>query len=63
MEGDFEFVVLSCGHSINSYRGFGICQECCKKTCGQCLILVDGLILCSGLLGKEPERELTGAFE
>jgi hypothetical protein len=46
MIGEFESLILSCGHSINSYKGFGVCQKCWKKTCGQCLILVDNLLLC-----------------
>jgi hypothetical protein len=46
MIDDFETVTLSYGHSLNSYKGFGICQKCWKKNCGQYLTLVDDLLLC-----------------
>ena len=46
MIGDFETVTLSCGHSLNSYRGLGVCSKCWKKGCGKCLQLVDDSLLC-----------------
>lgn len=46
MIGEFESIILSCGHAVNSHKGFGVCQKCWKKTCGQCLVRVDDLLLC-----------------
>lgn len=42
----FDSVVLSCGHSITSYKGLGVCMKCKEQHCGQCLMLVDDLLLC-----------------
>lgn len=55
MIGDFETVTLSCGHSLNSYRGLGVCQKCWKKSCGQCLALVDDMLLCPTCFAERME--------
>ena len=55
MIGDFETVTLACGHSLNSYKGFGVCQKCWRKTCGQCMTLVDEFLLCPECLKKKRE--------
>ena len=57
MIGDFETVTLSCGHSLNSYKGFGVCQRCWKKNCGQCLTLLDDLLLCPQFFKEKREEE------
>ena len=46
MSDEFEAVMLSCGHSINSYNGLGVCYRCKKKNCGKCLQLVVDKLLC-----------------
>ena len=53
MIDEFESVTLSCGHVINSYRGFGVCRRCGRKACGQCLQLVDDDLLCPGCFVKK----------
>lgn len=57
MIDEFESVTLSCGHVINSYKGFGVCQGCWKKICGQCLQLVDDELLCPECFMKKLEEE------
>ena len=46
MIGDFETVTLSCGHSLNSYNGLGVCSKCWKNGCGKCLQLINDELLC-----------------
>ncbi|WP_179369104.1 hypothetical protein [Candidatus Nitrosotenuis sp. DW1] len=43
---EFESVVLSCGHSITSHAGLGVCNKCRRKVCGKCLQLIDEKNLC-----------------
>ena len=45
-DGDFETLTLSCGHSLNSHNGLGVCSKCWKKGCGKCLQLIDDQLLC-----------------
>lgn len=46
MIDDFEAIILSCGHSVTAYSGLGLCQGCGSKSCGKCLKLLDGKLLC-----------------
>ncbi len=46
MEEEFETIILSCGHSINSYKSLGVCHGCRKKTCERCLQVLDDVLLC-----------------
>lgn len=46
MDDEFEAIVLTCGHSINSYSGLGVCNKCKLKHCSKCLQLLDDHLLC-----------------
>lgn len=46
MEEEFESVILSCGHAINSNSGLGKCDKCKTNKCGRCLQVIDGQLIC-----------------
>lgn len=46
MEEEFESVILSCGHAINSNSGLGKCDKCKMNKCGRCLQVIDGQLIC-----------------
>jgi hypothetical protein len=46
MEEEFESVILSCGHAINSNSGLGKCEKCKMNKCGRCLQVIDGRLIC-----------------
>lgn len=43
---EFEYNVLECGHTPNTYKSPGICQKCDKQFCERCLQLFDYRLLC-----------------
>jgi len=46
MEEEFESIILSCGHAINSNSGLGKCDKCKMNKCGRCLQVIDGQLIC-----------------
>lgn len=46
MEEEFESVILSCGHALNSNSGLGKCAKCKMNKCGRCLQVIDGQLIC-----------------
>lgn len=52
MSENFDAIVLSCGHSINSYVCLGICEICKKKNCSRCLVVIDDVIYCPKCFAK-----------
>ncbi|MEM3871127.1 MAG: hypothetical protein QXE05_00985 [Nitrososphaeria archaeon] len=43
---EIEFVTLECGHSIVADVGVGVCSECRKLCCRECLQLFNEKLLC-----------------
>ncbi|TBR08575.1 MAG: hypothetical protein EPO62_06760 [Candidatus Nitrosotenuis sp.] len=46
MEEEFESVILSCGHAINTNSGLGKCIKCKMNKCGKCLQVIGEHLLC-----------------
>ncbi len=48
--------LMNCGHSINLYNGFGVCEKCHTKNCWKCLQIKDDLLLCPRCFLREVTR-------
>jgi formylmethanofuran dehydrogenase subunit E len=45
-KAEIEFVTLECGHTLVSDIGAGVCSNCGKLCCRECLQLIDDKLLC-----------------
>ncbi len=49
---EIEFVTLECGHSVVADIGVGVCSNCGKLCCRECLQLIDENLLCPECFAK-----------
>jgi len=49
---EIEFVTLECGHSVVADIGVGVCSNCGKLCCRECLQLIDDKLLCLECFAK-----------
>lgn len=49
---EVEFITLECGHSAVADIGVGVCSECGKLCCRECLQLIDDKLLCPKCFAK-----------
>jgi len=49
---EIEFITLECGHSAVADIGVGVCSECGKLCCRECLQLIGEKLLCPKCFAK-----------
>jgi len=54
---EIEFIALECGHSVTPNSGLGVCSECGKVCCGDCLQVVGDRSLCPECFEKRTRRK------